>query len=377
MSTAAPAVSVLVLGGLGFIGRHFVKYLVDFDLATHIRVVDRVLPVMAYLNPTFATVMSNPRVEFLQANLAHGPNIDRAFAPSEHCPHRFNLVVALAAETKYGQPEAVYEAYVRDLRIACARKAAAENVDWYVEVSTAQVYSGSSSKPAKETDAPKPWTVLAKFHLEAELAIRSIPGLRYSVLRLPIVYGPGDRTGLMPRLVCAAVYRHTGAKMEFLWGEDLRIHTVHVQDVAAALWHLLCGGASGEVFNLADAGDTTQGAFNKIIEAIFGIETGFYGTLTSTLAQFKLEEMVEEANGELMSGWTDLCRTTGTSMSPLTPYIDKELLMHAHLAVDASKLQRTGFSCSCPQLTRGLVEDSLRYWTGLSQLPGVPPLQAA
>ena len=35
---------VLVLGGTGFVARHFVKYLVDNDLASKIRVADKQLP---------------------------------------------------------------------------------------------------------------------------------------------------------------------------------------------------------------------------------------------------------------------------------------------------------------------------------------------
>jgi nucleoside-diphosphate-sugar epimerase len=44
--------------------------------------------------------------------------------------------------------------------------------------------------------------------------------------------------------------------MEFLWDKDLKIHTVHVRDVVAAIWHLLLNGTVGEVYNLADDNDT-------------------------------------------------------------------------------------------------------------------------
>jgi nucleoside-diphosphate-sugar epimerase len=367
------SVSVLVLGGMGFIGRSFVKYLVDFDLATHIRVVDKTLPSMAYLSPAFEAAMSAPRVEYVNGSLQSPESIDRAFAPSDKCPHKFNLVVCLAAETKYGQPAPWYEAKVRNLRIACATKAAAYGVDRYIDVSTGQVYAGASAKPAKETDVVKPWTIIAQYHYEAENAIRAMAGFNAIILRLPVVYGPGDRSGLMPRLVCAAVYRHLRTKMEFLWGEDLRVHTVHVQDVAAGLWHLLCGDATGavEVYNLVDDGDTTQGSVNAVIEELFRVETGFYGTMTSTFAQYKLEDLVEDANEELTTGWSDLCRATNIQDSPLSPIIDKELLTNHHLALDGSKIKATGFQCSCPKLTTALVRDSIKYWTDLRMLPAL------
>jgi len=59
-----------------------------------------------------------------------------------------------------------------------------------------------------------------------------------------------------PRLVIAAVYQHTGEEMKFLWNKDMRINTVHVRDVCRALVHLCSKGKVGEVYNLADKGDT-------------------------------------------------------------------------------------------------------------------------
>jgi len=40
-----------------------------------------------------------------------------------------------------------------------------------------------------------------------------------------------------------------------------------------------------EVYNVCDKGDTDQGSINKILESIFGIETGFQGTMISTFAK--------------------------------------------------------------------------------------------
>lgn len=61
--------NVLVLGGVGFIGRNFVKYLVENNLAAKIRVVDKVLPSIAFLGPEHQDAFNNPVVEFMQGNL--------------------------------------------------------------------------------------------------------------------------------------------------------------------------------------------------------------------------------------------------------------------------------------------------------------------
>jgi nucleoside-diphosphate-sugar epimerase len=60
-------VNVLVLGGVGFIGRHFVHYLLTNNLVDDIRVADKMLPQTAYFSETFKTEFE--RIEFKQSNL--------------------------------------------------------------------------------------------------------------------------------------------------------------------------------------------------------------------------------------------------------------------------------------------------------------------
>lgn len=356
---------VLILGGCGFIGRNLVHYIVSYDLASFVRVADKVLPSMAYLSDEFKT--SFEKVDFVQANLSDDSHVERAFEGG------FNLVVNLAAETRYGMMEMLYEKFIYELRVKCATKAAALGVDKYIEVSTAQVYdpdAAGSSGGAKETAAVKPWTMCADFHLRAEQAIARIRGLKFVILRLPIVYGPGDRSGLMPRLICAALYQHTGEKMEFLWNESLRINTVHVQDVAGAIWYVLCSEVSGETFNLVDDNDTTQGKLNKVLESMFRIKTGFVGSIMSNLAKLKLDTLVEEANEGHLEPWVELCSAEGIGFTPLSPIIDKELLYNNPLAIDGGKIKSVlGFQCSCPELTKDLLVDSMEYWQRLKLFP--------
>ncbi len=61
---------VLVLGGVGFIGRNFVEYLSDNNLASKIKVADKVLPDLAGLSAKQVAIFKSDLVEFKQANLA-------------------------------------------------------------------------------------------------------------------------------------------------------------------------------------------------------------------------------------------------------------------------------------------------------------------
>lgn len=61
--------NVLVLGGVGFIGRNFVKWLVDKGVAGKIRVIDKVLPATAFLGKEHQDAFNHPSVEYKQGNL--------------------------------------------------------------------------------------------------------------------------------------------------------------------------------------------------------------------------------------------------------------------------------------------------------------------
>lgn len=64
MATEKP--SVLIIGGLGYIGRFLARYIHESDLASEIRLVDKVLPQLAWLPPEFETACSADR--FMQAD---------------------------------------------------------------------------------------------------------------------------------------------------------------------------------------------------------------------------------------------------------------------------------------------------------------------
>lgn len=358
---------ILLLGGLGMIGRNLLKYIVSFQLGGFIRVVDKQVPHMCYLSNEYKALLQRPEVEVVQADLSVQEHVDRAFGGNVP----FSIVVNLASETQYGHMDMKYERNILQLRVLCAKKAASlGTVEKYIEVSTAQVYESDNDKPSKEANGKlKPWTLMAKYHLLAEEAVRAVPGLPVVVLRLPVVYGPGDLRGLMPRIVCAAVYEYSKEKMEFLWGEDLRMHTLHVQDATAGIWHLVCAGQTRETYNLADDNDTSQGKFNSVLEAIFAIKTGFYGSIMSNLAQLKLEELVEEANDGHLGPWNKMLKDSGITTTPLNPYLEKELLYNNPLCIDTSKIKALGFQCSCPHLNKDLVADSIQYWVALGLFP--------
>ena len=180
------------------------------------------IPVMGFFHPSVSEIFDSDAVEFVQADLTKPAHIDRAFATVN-----FDYVVNLAAETRYGQPPQIYEERCTTLSKLCAQKAAQCGTKTFVEISTAQVYKSQNSKPSNETSTVKPWTKIAAAKLAAESEVQSVPGLYTFILRPSFVYGPGDTTGIMPRIVCAAAYIEIGEKMKLLWDSSMKTNTVH------------------------------------------------------------------------------------------------------------------------------------------------------
>jgi nucleoside-diphosphate-sugar epimerase len=130
--------AVVVLGGLGFLGRRMVEFLVRENLADFIRVVDKAVKQTAYLDAAATAALADPRVTVIQANLASEAGVGKAMAPfpGDRQPE---FVFNLAGESKYGQDETAYNKGILELTRLCATAAKAAGVRQFIQVSTAQV----------------------------------------------------------------------------------------------------------------------------------------------------------------------------------------------------------------------------------------------
>ncbi|KAL5019592.1 hypothetical protein ScPMuIL_002484 [Solemya velum] len=345
--------------GTGFIGRNLVHYLVTNGLASKVRVADKVPPQMAWFNRIHKESFSSPIVEFKHSNLINPVSVDSAFTDPDG---EFDYVINLAAETKYGQTDPVYREGIVRLSMNCATEAAKRKVQLYLEVSSGQMHS-TDKKPIKEDTKCEPWTQMAMHKLEVERELKNL-NLNYIVVRPAIVYGIGDRGGLAPRLIIGAIYKYIKEKMKMLWTKDLKMNTVHVDDLCRALWHLCLNGHRGQIYNVVDKGDTTQGLVSELVSDIFNIQFDFVGSVFSNLAKVKMSTVVEDINDKHVTPWAEACQRDGIENTPLNPFIDQELLYNKHLYMNGSKLEETGFTYDKPKLCieflREVLEDYLR-----------------
>lgn len=358
---------VLVLGGVGFIGRHFVTYLFQNKLASRVCVADKMLHQIAGLSAAEKEIFENKDfLTFKQADLANEGHISKVF---EHDGGNWHYVINAAAVTKYSQGKEVYDTNIVQVAKHCATAAAKHKVKRFIHISTAQVYN-VKKEACKEDAALKPWTDIARAHEEAEKSLKEVAGLNYVIVRPAIVYGPGDVNGITPRLMTGSIYKETGKKMETLYSKDLHLNTVHVRDVAKALWVLTSKGDSGTIWNLADKGHTDQGKINGLLEEIYGIKTTFLNAVKMAGASaMGTKFLVGFVNDMHLKPFSDAMKKYGINDTPLTPYLDEELIKDNAVWVDGSAIEKLGFKYDHPEVNAASLKEVLSDYVAKGFFP--------
>ncbi|KAL9066678.1 MAG: hypothetical protein Q9157_007066 [Trypethelium eluteriae] len=373
--------SVLIIGGLGksilhlrYIGRFLALYIHQNQLASSVRLVDKQLPELAMLAPEFASACSKDK--FMQAD-ASRPDILAKLLKTP-AGKTYDYIFNCGGETRYSQDDAVYRnrSYMLSLSLGQA-VADAGGCKAFVEVSTGFVYAPDKA-PRREHDRCKPWLKLAKWKLEAEEALGKLQlqkqggavgggagggrgGLPLVVMRTAHVYGPYTGRWLGTALALARVYQQLGKDMKFLWGRELKTSCVHVEDVARALWTAATWRASlpastsvspfsagandaataFPVFNVVDHGATTQAALAGLVNEVFAIPTTFTNAFINTFARMNLEHVVDDVNDETLDPWSEMLRKSDcVENTPLTPFMEKELLQDKDVNLDGTRFER-------------------------------------
>ena len=110
------------------------------------------------------------------------------------------------------------------------------------------------------------------------------------------------------------------------------------------------------------------------IAKIFGIKTGFHGTIVSQFAKLNLNSAVDEENDELLHPWGELLAAANiTRPGPIAPYLEQELVHDSDLSLNGDRFREvTGFKYDVPVVT----EEGLREMiTSYEKLGWWPPME--
>ena len=188
MADDADKPAVLIIGGLGHIGRFLALHIHRNRLASEVRLVDKVLPQLAWLAPEFDEACSADK--FLQADASREQSMARIF--DRPGGREFDYVFNCGGETRFSQDDEVYRVRSLALSTALGNEAARRRVRAFVCLSTGMVYK-PDPVPRKETDKTKPWLKMAKFKLLAEEELERIDGCVHGNVPRGPCPNPGPR----------------------------------------------------------------------------------------------------------------------------------------------------------------------------------------
>ncbi|KAG9014997.1 hypothetical protein FRB94_007069 [Tulasnella sp. JGI-2019a] len=396
--------TVLILGGLPTAARHLTALLLPEHgdpLVSHVRIVDKysIVPATTYLGSSFTEIIKNPLLQYQQANLLSTATVTKVFDPPEGW-EPFSYVFDCTGDITFDRPNEIQRDQTARLAYSLGLESARRKVAAHVRLTHG--FYETEKKPAEEKDDLKPIGSRGVWWHEAIRMLGGIPDLNLAVIRAATIYGPHNLTGLItPRLTMGRVYQHLNEEMKYLWSGDLRINTVHLEDIAGAMWAVaewmkavgrakaielagesigfralenasLLEGLEGHLpkgsdpvvplFNLVDDSDSTQESLGKAIAELFGIKFGFYGFIVNTKIKMDFDNMVEEINGKHVEAWTDICMKSDPPMiNPiLQAYIDGYMLTKSAVAYKGDKIKNVvGYKLKRPKLDTQTLKEVL------------------
>ncbi|KAK0553931.1 hypothetical protein OC846_002328 [Tilletia horrida] len=402
------SVSVLICGGMQHLARPLLWFLAEDAPSTsatragpsikHVRIVDKFIVSEAgsslWVDPRTHQALRDPRFEYKQANLTNRDAAKKALRTPDDKPYDF--IFDLTGEgAGLGTNLSSQMLFDRTTKLArhLAEIAAQDGVKAYVRDTAGFLTVKPDEAAIKEGDVSGRSVKSKKafwWH-EAERAVADVPNLNLVITRSAGIWGPFQYVSpLMPRLYMGQVYEWHQEPMKLLWGPELRVHSIHTFDWAAAAWKLACWMAergrsvadreAGEVigrigyngkdedevkkllasspdvcpkdksptasvFNVVDDNNTDQGKILDVVGQAFNIETGFVNAAITAWAKLNLSSVVDDVNAKHFDMVFEMLKHTYPPVthetSPLTSFLDAETLANRALALDGSKLRRT------------------------------------
>lgn len=110
------------------------------------------------------------------------------------------------------------------------------------------------------------------------------------------------------------------------------------------------------------------------ISSIFGIPTGFHGTIISQFAKLNLGSAVDEENDELLQPWSELLEKAGiTRPGPINPYLEGEVIKDSDMYLDGSRLESVvGFKYEVEKFEESNLRKMIEAYEGMGWWPKIP-----
>ena len=246
--------TILVTGGAGFIGSHFIRLILRGRPRTRIVNLDK-LTYAGNLD-NLKDVQDDPRYEFVLGDIRDRTLVGRLVG-------RVQAVVHFAAETHVDR--SIHDAgefvltNVHGTYALLDALRASPSIEAFVHISTDEVYGSRAGRAARESDPLAPSSPYAASKAAGELLVRAYHatyGLPTVVLRPSNTYGPGQfPEKLIPLFVTNALEGQTLP----VYGDGLNVRDwLYVEDHVRAVEAALVRARPGGVYNVGAGAELTN-----------------------------------------------------------------------------------------------------------------------
>ncbi|MCF6525785.1 dTDP-glucose 4,6-dehydratase [Streptomyces sp. JJ36] len=262
---------ILVTGGAGFIGSHYVRTLLAGGYPGWEDARVTVLDALSYAGNLANLPRAHPRLDFVRGDVCNAELLD-------HLLPGHDAVVHFAAESHVDRSVAAAGAFVRTnvlgtqtLLDACLRTGTGP----VVHVSTDEVYGSITSGAWTEESPLLPNSPYSASKAAGDLLARSYHrthGLDVRITRCTNNYGPHQHPEKLIPLFVTRLLR--GLKVP-LYGDGSHIREwLHVDDHCRAVQLVLTGGTAGEVYNIGGATALTNREMTERLLDLCGADSG-------------------------------------------------------------------------------------------------------
>jgi len=236
---------ILVTGGLGFIGSHFVRRILRLE---NVEITNLDKNTYAGNPENLADVENDPRYRCVEGNIADVKTVERAMSGCD-------AVVNFAAETHVDNSIASDNAFVKTnvfgthVLLKCALN---DGVKKFVQISTDEVYGSVSNGFSTEESLLNPSNPYSASKAAAEqfcFAYHATFGLPVAITRSSNNFGPNQHPEkLIPKVILNAL----GNKPIPVYGTGKNVRDwIYVEENCRAIELVLEKGAPGQVYNVA------------------------------------------------------------------------------------------------------------------------------